>query len=90
MSQDKNDLVLLGGLFLGAMVGAAAATLLVPRSGAETREQISERGVELKQRADDAVQRAQQIASDAVAKVQVSAQDMLGSARPTNTSGEGI
>ncbi|HNP86725.1 MAG: YtxH domain-containing protein [Chloroflexi bacterium SZAS-1] len=77
MSQRTNDMLLLSGLFIGAVVGAAAATLLTPHSGAETREQIAERGVELKQRADDAVQRAQQIASDAVAKVQVAANDLL-------------
>jgi gas vesicle protein len=29
-----------GGLLSGAIVGAAAVTLLAPRSGAETREQI--------------------------------------------------
>ena len=92
MSQRTNDMALLSGLFLGAIVGAAAATLLAPRSGAETRDQIAERGVELKHRADDAVLRAQQIATDAVAKVQVAAQDLLkpGGDASQLSAGEGI
>lgn len=78
MNQHNNDMLFLAGLFFGAVVGAAAAALLTPRSGAEAREQVAERGIELKNRAEEAVQRAQQIATDAVAKVQVAAQDMIG------------
>ena len=70
-------MLFLAGLFFGAMVGAAAATLLTPRSGAEAREQVAERGLELKSRAEDTVQRAQQVANEAVAKVQSAAHDLL-------------
>ena len=73
----NDDMLFLAGLFFGAMVGAAAATLLTPRSGAETREQVAERGLELKSRAEDTVQRAQQVANEAVAKVQSAAHDLL-------------
>ncbi len=75
--QKNDDMLFLAGLFFGAMVGAAAATLLTPRSGAEAREQVAERGLELKSRAEDTVQRAQQVANEAVAKVQSAAHDLL-------------
>lgn len=73
----NDDMLFLAGLFFGAMVGAATATLLTPRSGAEAREQVAERGLELKSRAEDTVQRAQQVANEAVAKVQSAAHDLL-------------
>ena len=78
MSERDDDLMFLAGLFLGAVVGAAAAALLAPQSGPETREQVMERGLELKSRADDAVQRAQQVAGETVAKVQSAAQGLIG------------
>lgn len=43
----------LAGFLVGALVGAAAALLLAPMSGEETRDMIRERGVELGQRADE-------------------------------------
>lgn len=78
MFEDNDTLAFLAGLVAGAIVGGVAASLFVPHSGPETREQVVERGLELKSRAEDAVQRAQQIASDTVAKVQTSAQDIIG------------
>ena len=77
MSERDDDLLFLAGLFLGAVVGAAAAVLLMPQSGTELREHVAERGIELKNRAEDAVQRAQQVASEAVAKVQTAAQELI-------------
>ena len=41
------------GFLVGGLVGAAAALLLAPQSGEETREQIRQRGVELQGRAED-------------------------------------
>ncbi|HNP70676.1 MAG TPA: YtxH domain-containing protein [Kouleothrix sp.] len=90
MKQQNSDMLFLAGLFAGAVVGAAAAALLAPRSGAETREQVAERGIELKNRAEDAVQRAQQVATDAVAKVQVAAKDLIAqppAGEPLNDGG---
>jgi len=77
MRERDDDMLFLAGLFLGAVVGAAAAVLLTPQSGPDLREQVAERGIELKSRAEDAVQRAQQVASDAVAKVQAAAQELI-------------
>ena len=83
MEEQNGDLAFFAGLVAGAIIGGVAAALLAPRSGPETREQISARGLELKSRADDVVERAQRVASDTVAKVQSSAQGILGQA-PSN------
>jgi len=80
MEKQNGDMAFLAGLIAGAIVGGAAAALLAPRSGPETREQIVERGLELKGRAEDVVERAQRVATETVAKVQSGAQDLLGSA----------
>ncbi len=57
------------GFLLGAVVGAAAALLLAPQSGEETREVIRERGIELQgrmgQTTDDARRRAEDMAAQA-------------------------
>jgi gas vesicle protein len=44
----------LGWFFFGALAGAAAALLLAPQSGRETRELIAERGGDFLRRAQDA------------------------------------
>jgi len=41
------------GFFVGALVGGAAALLLAPQSGEETRAQIRDKGIELKERAEE-------------------------------------
>ena len=89
MSERNDDVVFFAGLVLGAIAGGAAAALLTPRSGSETREQVVERGLELKNRAEDAVQRAQQVASEAVAKVQTTAQDLIKKPSDDVVSGAG-
>jgi gas vesicle protein len=40
------------GFFVGALVGGAAALLLAPQSGEETRQQIRDKGIELKEKAE--------------------------------------
>lgn len=77
MTQQQRDRLFLAGLFLGATVGAAVASLLAHGSSPEAAETPSERGIELTGRADEAVQRAQQIAGAAVAKVQGALPDGL-------------
>lgn len=57
------------GLLMGAVVGAVVAGLLAPRSGAQTRALVRERGLELKDRAEDVVLRAQTVANETLARV---------------------
>jgi gas vesicle protein len=40
------------GFFVGALVGGAAALLMAPQSGEETRHQIHDKGIELKEKAE--------------------------------------
>jgi gas vesicle protein len=78
MTERNDDWLFFAGLLAGAIAGGAAAVLLAPHSGIETREQVVERGLELKNRAEDVVLRAQQVASETVAKVQSAAHEMIG------------
>jgi gas vesicle protein len=60
MGTDRNDTAgYLGWFFLGGVIGAAAALLLTPRTGRETREILVERGGEFARRAQEAATEAQ-------------------------------
>ena len=52
---NNNTLGVLGGMLLGALAGAAAALLLAPQSGKDTRRQIQEKSVELRDRTTELV-----------------------------------
>jgi gas vesicle protein len=59
MANDRNDAAgYLGWFFLGGVIGAAAALLMAPKTGRETREILTERGNEV-------AKRAQAMANDA-------------------------
>ena len=47
-NKNSNLLLLLGGVLVGALVGASAALLTAPQSGLETRTLIRSKSVELK------------------------------------------
>ncbi|HZQ05502.1 MAG TPA: YtxH domain-containing protein [Anaerolineae bacterium] len=50
---NNNGYGFIGGFLLGGIVGAAAALLMAPASGKETREQIRAEGVALENRAQE-------------------------------------
>jgi gas vesicle protein len=84
MSEDRDDLNFLGALGLlavGAIIGAAAALLLAPKTGDETRELLREKGTDLarqaRERGSELAKRAQETVGDA----QVRAQEYLGRGR---------
>ena len=59
MANDRHDAAgYLGWFFLGSVLGAAAALLITPKTGRETRDLLLERGNEV-------AKRAQEIANDA-------------------------
>jgi gas vesicle protein len=59
MASEQNDAAgYLGWFFLGGLIGAAAALLLAPRTGRETRELLAEHSGEF-------ARRAQEMATDA-------------------------
>jgi gas vesicle protein len=60
MASERNDAAgYLGWFFLGGLIGAAAALLLTPRTGRETRELLVEQGGEFARRAQEAATEAQ-------------------------------
>lgn len=60
MANDRNDTAgYLGWFFLGGVIGAAAALLLAPKAGRETREIIAERGGEVARKAQELANEAQ-------------------------------
>jgi gas vesicle protein len=55
MATEQNDAAgYLGWFFLGGVIGAAAALLLTPRTGQQTRELLVEHGGEFARRAQEA------------------------------------
>jgi gas vesicle protein len=69
MAEKANATDFFAGFVVGALVGAAAALLLAPQSGEDTRILIREKGVELKGRADEFQTQAKEKAEDLQAKV---------------------
>jgi gas vesicle protein len=66
MSEERgNDAAgYLGWFFLGAIAGAAAALLMAPKSGRETRELLAERGGDFFRKAQEAAGDTQSRAGD--------------------------
>jgi gas vesicle protein len=52
----NNALGILGGMLIGALVGAVAMLLLAPQSGKDTRTQIQKKGIELRDRTTEMVE----------------------------------
>jgi len=74
MSDHDDFGAFLTGFFVGALAGAAAALLLAPQSGEETRTLIRDKSIELKDKAavsvEDARVKAEAILADARAKAE--------------------
>ncbi len=67
MSERDSDLgAFLAGVLVGGLMGAAAALLLAPQSGEETRTMIRERGIELKSRLEQAAAEVKDRAEDVI------------------------
>jgi gas vesicle protein len=84
MTEDREDLNFLGALGLlavGAIIGAAAALLLAPKTGDETRELLREKSADwarqARERGSDLARRAHESLGDA----QIRAQEYLGRGR---------
>jgi gas vesicle protein len=60
MATERHDAAgYLGWFVLGGVIGAAAALLLTPRTGQQTREMLAEHGEEFARRAQEAASEAQ-------------------------------
>jgi len=63
MSGNDSSWSFAAGLFVGALTGAALATLFTPRSGAQNRETVRDRGLVLKARVNEATTSARESAN---------------------------
>jgi gas vesicle protein len=84
MSEERDDLNFLGALGLlavGAVVGAAVALLLAPRTGDETRELLRERGSDLAKQARDRGAEWARRAQETMGEAQIRAQEYVGRGR---------
>lgn len=61
MAHDNNGGTAMLAFLLGAMTGAAAALLLAPASGEETREYLGQKARESRARARDAVEHGREV-----------------------------
>jgi len=80
MSDNDSDFgAFLAGFMIGGLVGAAAALLLAPQSGEETRTLIREKSIELKDKAtetaEEAIQRAEKTLEEARARAEAAYQE---------------
>ncbi len=75
MSDDSHGWEFFTGFLLGTVVGAAAALLLAPQSGEETREVIRERGIELQGRMGQTTEEARRRADEMAAEARTRAAD---------------
>lgn len=53
MADKTGGIDFFAGFVVGALVGAAAALLMAPQSGEETRDLIRDKGIELREQADE-------------------------------------
>ena len=84
MTEDRDDLNFLGALGLltvGSLVGAAAALLLAPKTGEETRELLREKGTDWARQARERGSELAKRAHETVGDAQVRAQEYLGRGR---------
>src|SRR4249920_523942 len=81
MSEERDDLNFLGALGLlavGAIIGAAAALLLAPKTGDETRELLREKGSDWARQARERGTELARRAQETVDSAQTRAQEYLG------------
>ncbi len=68
----------IAGFLLGGLVGAAAALLLTPRTGEETRGSLRERGIELRVKAEEAAAKAREEADELLLRSKAAFEEQKG------------
>ena len=78
MNENEGDLgAFLAGFVLGGLAGAAAALIMAPQSGAETRAQIAEKGDEVRYAGEARLHEYRDVAETAYSDVQERARIVL-------------
>lgn len=80
-NQDTDFGAFLAGFVLGGLVGAAAALLLAPQSGEETRTVIRDKSIELRDKASESATEALERAEKAMEEARLRAEEALAEAR---------
>ncbi|HEY3282402.1 MAG TPA: YtxH domain-containing protein [Armatimonadota bacterium] len=73
MAAEKNEFVI--GILVGAALGAAAALLMAPAAGTETREQVKQKAQEAMDKANEVASQARVKANEVASQVRTTAQD---------------
>lgn len=71
----------------GALIGAATALLLAPKSGAETQQELRERAQRLRERAEEKAGELQETLQEALAEGKKQVEDKLGTAKRSVAEG---
>jgi gas vesicle protein len=66
----------LAGILIGGLVGAAAALLLAPQSGEETRTQIKDKSIEIRDRAEVTLEGAKVRVNESVEATRVKVDEL--------------
>jgi gas vesicle protein len=69
------------GFVIGGLVGAAAALVLAPQSGEETRAQIRQRGIELREQVVDSAEDARKRLDETAVQARLQAEKLAQEAR---------
>jgi len=77
MSDNNDFAAFLAGMVIGGLVGAAAAMLLAPQSGEDTRALIRDKSIELKEKAVEAGQDIQLRAEKTLETTRVQLEDVV-------------
>jgi gas vesicle protein len=81
MSDNSGGGEFFAGLLIGGLVGAAAALLMAPQSGEETRTQIRDASFELKERANETIAEAREKADAITADARRRAEEIVAEGR---------
>lgn len=77
MSDSSSDLgAFFAGFVVGGLVGAAAALLMAPQSGLETRAQIKQKSIELRDQATDSLEEARHRAEELATQARTRAEEL--------------
>ena len=70
--------IFLGGFVTGAAIGAIAGILLAPKSGEETREQLSEMASDVAKKTDETVKDIKRKAETLITDAQEKSEEIMG------------
>ncbi len=89
MKSQESGSGFVSGFLLGGLFGAAAALLLTPRSGEETRDTLMDRGIVLRGKAEEVAAKAREEADELLTRGKVVLEDQRARIRDAVEEGKG-